>query len=75
MTHTNTTPEYTTWDRFEQLDFLRHTTTHEFQAGLLDELVSSMTDDEFRRTFEHITRMHGMARDYEELDRMSQIPQ
>ena len=69
-----TTPEYKSWDRFEQLDFLRQTTTAEFQAGLLDEMVSSMSDHEFQQTFEYITRMHGLARDYQELDRMSQIP-
>lgn len=70
-----TTPEYKTWDRFEQLDFLQQTTTQEFQSGLLDMIVRSMSDDEFQETFEYITRMNGLARDYQELDRMSQIPQ
>lgn len=70
-----TTPEYKTWDRFEQLDFLQQTTTQEFQHGLLDMIVRSMSDDEFQETFEYITRMNGLARDYQELDRMSQIPQ
>lgn len=70
-----TTPEYKTWDRFEQLDFLQQTTTQEFQHGLLDMIVRSMSDDEFQQTFEYITRMNGLARDYQELDRMSQIPQ
>jgi uncharacterized protein YeeX (DUF496 family) len=69
------TPEYKTWDRFEQLDFLQQTTTQEFQHGLLQEIVTSMSDDEFQQTFEYITRMHGLARDYQELERMSQIPQ
>lgn len=69
------TPEYKTWDRFEQLDFLQQTTTQEFQHGLLDMIVRSMSDDEFQQTFEYITRMNGLARDYQELDRMSQIPQ
>lgn len=69
------TPEYTTWDRMEQLEFLLDTTTQEFQHGLLQEIVTSMSDDEFQDIFEHITRMHGLARDYQELDRMSQIPQ
>lgn len=70
-----TTPEYKSWDRFEQLDFLQQTTTQEFQHGLLDMIVRSMSDDEFQETFEYITRMNGLARDYQELDRMSQIPQ
>ena len=70
-----TTPEYKTWDRFEQLDFLQQTTTQEFQHGLLDMIVRSMSDDEFQETFEYITSMNGLARDYQELDRMSQIPQ
>jgi hypothetical protein len=70
-----TTPEYKRWDRFEQLDFLQQTTTQEFQSGLLDMIVRSMSDDEFQETFEYITRMNGLARDYQELDRMSQIPQ
>ena len=69
-----TTPEYKTWDRFEQLDFLQQTTTQEFQHGLLDMIVRSMSDDEFQQTFEYITRMNGLARDYQELDRMAQIP-
>ena len=70
-----TTPEYKSWDRFEQLDFLQQTTTQEFQHGLLDMIVRSMSDDEFQETFEYITRMNGLARDYQELHRMSQIPQ
>lgn len=75
MTNMNQPPEYTRWNRFEQLEFLRDTSTPQFQDGLLDEIVASMTDDEFQHTFEYITRMHGMARDYQELDRMAQIPQ
>lgn len=75
MTQHMTTPEYKTWNRFEQLDFLQQTTTHEFQSGLLDMIVRSMSDDEFQQTFEYITRMNGLARDYQELDRMSQVPQ
>ena len=69
-----TTPEYKTWDRFHKLNFLLDTCSEQFKAGLLDEIVSSMTEDDFTETFEHITRMHGIARDYQELDRMSQIP-
>ena len=71
--HMNT-PEYKTWDRFEQLNFLQQTTTTEFQNSLLTEVVASMSNDEFRQTFEYITRMNGLARDYQELERMSQIP-
>lgn len=69
-----TTPEYKTWDRFDKLNFLLDTCSEQFKAGLLDEIVSSMTEDDFTDTFEHITRMHGIARDYQELDRMAQIP-
>lgn len=67
--------EYKTWNRFEQLEFLRDTTTQHFQDNLLDYVVASMSDKEFLKTFEYITRVNGMARDYQELDRMSQIPQ
>lgn len=67
--------EYKTWNRFEQLEFLRDTTTQHFQDNLLDYVVASMSDKEFLETFEYITRVNGMARDYQELDRMSQIPQ
>ena len=67
--------EYKTWNRFEQLEFLRNTTTQHFQDNLLDYVVASMSDKEFLETFEYITRVNGMARDYQELDRMSQIPQ
>jgi hypothetical protein len=66
--------QYKTWDRFEQLEFLKETTTETFQQMLLEELVASMTNDEFSAAYEYITRMNGMARDYQELDRMSQIP-
>ena len=66
--------EYKTWDRFEQLEFLQQTTTEQFQKMLLQELVASMTNDEFMAAYEYITRMNGMARDYQELERMSQIP-
>lgn len=66
--------QYKTWNRFEQLEFLQETTTEQFQSVLLQELVASMTDDEFRLAYEYITRMNGMARDYQELERMSQIP-
>jgi hypothetical protein len=72
---TSEQPEYKTWNRFSKLDFLLGTCSEQFKAGLIDEIVSSMTEDEFTETYEYITRMHGLARDYQELDRMSQIPQ
>ena len=68
-------PEYKTWSRFDKLDFLLDTCSEQFKAGLLDEIVSSMTEEQFTETYEYITRMHGLARDYDELDRMSHIPQ
>lgn len=67
-------PEYKTWSRYDKLDFLLDTCSEQFKAGLLDEIVNSMTEDQFTETYEHITRMHGLARDYQEMDRMSQIP-
>ena len=69
-----TTPEYKTWDRWEQLNFLQETTTKQFNDNLLEYIVASMSDKEFLETYEHITRVNGLARDYQELDRMSQIP-
>ena len=72
--HVESEPEYKTWDRFDKLNFLRDTCSEQFKADLLDEIVSSMTEDDFTETFEYITRMHGIARDYQELNRMSQIP-
>lgn len=71
----NEQPEYKTWSRHDKLDFLLDTCSEQFKAGLLDEIVNSMTEDQFTETYEYITRMHGIARDYQELDRMSQIPQ
>lgn len=69
------TPEYKTWDRFEQLNFLRETTTQHFNDNLLDYIVASMSDKEFLETYEYITRVNGLARDNQELASMSQIPQ
>ena len=69
------TPEYKTWNRFDQLNFLQETTTQHFQDNLLDYVVSSMSDKEFLETYEYITRVNGLARDYQELESMSQIPQ
>lgn len=69
------TPEYKTWDRFDQLNFLQETTTQHFQDNLLESIVGSMSDKEFLETYEYITRVNGLARDYQELQSMSQIPQ
>ena len=71
---TVTTPEYKTWDRWDQLNFLQETTTKQFNDNLLEYIVASMSDKEFLETYEYITRVNGLARDYQELDRMSQIP-
>ncbi len=68
-------PEYKTWDRWGQLEFLQDTTTQHFKDNLLDYIVASMSDKEFLETYEYITRVNGLARDYQELERMSQIPQ
>ena len=66
--------QYKRWTRFEQLEFLRETTTETFQRDLLNEVIANMSDEEFEKTYEYITRMWGMARDYDELERMRQIP-
>ena len=71
---TQHTPEYKTWDRFTQLEFLQDTTSEQFQRTLLDQIVSSMSDEEFQDTYEHITRMHDMPRDYEQLEQQAQSP-
>lgn len=68
-------PEYKTWNRFDQLNFLQETTTQHFQDNLLESIVSSMSDKEFLETYEYITRVNGLARDYQELQSMNQIPQ
>jgi len=68
------TPEHQTWDRHQKLEFLLQTTTEQFQHTLLDQIVSSMSEQEFTDTYEHITRMHGLARDHQELARHAQTP-
>ena len=72
--HVESEPEYKTWDRWEQLNFLQETTTKQFNDNLLEYIVASMSDKEFLEIFEYITRVNGLARDYQELNRMSQIP-
>jgi hypothetical protein len=71
---THHTPEYQTWDRWDKLHFLLETTTEQFKDQLLDQIVSSMSEHEFSETYEHITRMHGLARDYQELEQHAQTP-
>ena len=74
MTTHHNTPEYQTWDRWDKLHFLLETTTEQFKDQLLDQIVSSMSEHEFSETYEHITRMHGLARDYQELEQHAQTP-
>jgi hypothetical protein len=64
--------QHETWNRFEKLDFLLDTCSAEFKEGLLDKIVSSMTDKEFADTYEYICRTEGIARDYDELDELAE---
>ena len=70
MTHKQ--PQHETWNRFEKLDFLLETCFAEFKEGLLDKIVSSMTDREFAETYEYICRTEGLARDYDELNELAE---
>jgi hypothetical protein len=65
-------PEHETWNRFEKLEFLLDTCGQEFKDGLLDKIVSSMTDREFAETYEYICRTEGIARDYDELNQLAE---
>ena len=69
---TDKQPQHETWNRFEKLDFLLDTCGQEFKEGLLDKIVSSMTDKEFAETYEYICRTEGIARDYDELEELAQ---
>ncbi len=69
---TDKQPQHETWNRFEKLDFLLDTCSAEFKEGLLDKIVSSMTDKEFADTYEYICRTEGIARDYDELDELAE---
>ena len=69
---TDKQPQHETWNRFEKLDFLLDTCGQEFKEGLLDKIVSSMTDKEFAETYEYICRTEGIARDYDELDQLAE---
>lgn len=69
---TDKQPQHETWNRFEKLDFLLDTCSADFKDGLLDKIVSSMTDREFAETYEYICRTEGIARDYDELDELAE---
>lgn len=70
MTHKQ--PQHETWNRWDKLDFLLDTCGQEFKEGLLDKIVSSMTDKEFAETYEHICTTEGIARDYDELNQLAE---
>ena len=65
-------PQHETWNRWDKLDFLLDTCGEEFKDGLLDKIVSSMTDKEFAETYEYICRTEGIARDYDELNELAE---
>ena len=69
---TDKQPQHETWNRWDKLDFLLDTCGQEFKEGLLDKIVSSMTDKEFAETYEYICRTEGIARDYDELDQLAE---
>lgn len=69
---TDKQPQHETWNRFEKLDFLLDTCGQEFKEGLLDKIVSSMTDKEFADTYEYICTTEGIARDYDELEELAE---
>ena len=69
---TDKRPQHKTWNRWDKLDFLLDTCGQEFKDGLLDKIVSSMTDKEFAETYEYICRTEGIARDYDELNELAE---
>ena len=69
---TDKQPQHETWNRWDKLDFLLDTCGQEFKEGLLDKIVSSMTDKEFAETYEYICRTEGIARDYDELNELAE---
>ena len=69
---TDKQPQHETWNRWDKLDFLLDTCGQEFKEGLLDKIVSSMTDKEFAETYEYICRTEGIARDYDELAELAE---
>ena len=72
MTTNNNTPEYQTWNRWEKIDFLMETCGEQFKHQLLDKIVSSMSEQEFDNTYEYICRTEGIARDYQELQQLTE---
>ena len=70
MTHK--LPQHETWNRYDKLDFLLDTCSADFKEGLLDKIVSSMTDRQFAETYEYICRTEGLARDYDELNQLAE---
>ena len=69
---TDKQPQHETWNRWDKLDFLLDTCGQEFKEGLLDKIVSSMTDKEFAETYEYICRTEGIAGDYDELNELAE---
>ena len=69
---TDKRPQHETWNRWDKLDFLLDTCGQEFKEGLLDKIVSSMSDKEFAETYEYICRTEGIARDYDELEELAE---
>ena len=65
-------PQHETWNRYEKLDFLLETCFAEFKEGLLDKIVSSMSEQEFTETYEYICTTEGLARDYDELNQLAE---
>ena len=70
MTHKQ--PQHETWNRYDKLDFLLDTCSADFKEGLLDKIVSSMSEEEFAETYEYICRTEGLARDYDELNQLAE---
>lgn len=68
---TDKPPQHQTWNRYDKLDFLLDTCSQDFKEGLLDKIVSSMSEQEFSETYEYICTTEGVARDYDELDQIT----
>lgn len=66
MTATIDRPEYTRWDRFEQVEFLEETTNFT-RHRLFNELLRYMSDEEFERFYEHFCSCWDICRDHQEL--------
>ena len=70
---TDKRPQHETWNRYEKLEFLLDTCFAEFKEGLLDKIVSTMSESEFTETYEYICTTEGLARDYDELDHINRL--